>query len=181
MRLIKMSIRILDTMKVFLRNLFRKKQNLTNDLETPLLRCLNLFDLIFLCVSGMIGSGIYVLTGVVAKQSTGPAILISNLLAACACLSGKKTKENHWHAFISVWISGALCYAEFAARIPRAGSSYIYIYESLGEMLAFLVVNRLAEGILSVQIILGLHQYRRGINEFRCQCTRLVCLFRCFI
>jgi len=76
----------------FIRNLFRTKQNLANDLDTPLLRCLNLFDLIFLCVSGMIGSGIYVLSGVVAKNSTGPAIVISNLLAACACLFGNRKK-----------------------------------------------------------------------------------------
>ncbi|CAF3747835.1 unnamed protein product [Rotaria socialis] len=102
-------------------NLFRKKNAFTNDLKTPLLRCLNLFDLILLSVSGMIGSGIYVLTGVVAKDLTGPAIIISNLLAGCACLLG------------------ALCYAEFAARIPRAGSSYIFIYESIGEIVAFLV------------------------------------------
>ncbi|CAF2098350.1 unnamed protein product [Rotaria magnacalcarata] len=102
-------------------NLFRKKNAITNDLKTPLLRCLNLFDLILLSVSGMVGSGIYVLTGVVAKDLTGPAIIISNLLAGCACLLG------------------ALCYAEFAARIPRAGSSYIFIYESIGEIVAFLV------------------------------------------
>ncbi|UJR36004.1 hypothetical protein I4U23_028743 [Adineta vaga] len=102
-------------------NLFRKKHAITNDLDTPLLRCLNLYDLIFLTVSGMIGSGIYVLTGVVAKGQTGPAIIIANLLAGISCLFG------------------ALCYAEFAARIPRAGSSYIFIYESIGELLAFLV------------------------------------------
>ncbi|CAF0825292.1 unnamed protein product [Adineta steineri] len=103
------------------KSLFRKKHAKTNDLDTPLLRCLNLFDLILLTVSGMIGSGIYVLTGVVAKDQTGPAIILANLLAAFACLFG------------------ALCYAEFAARIPRAGSSYIFIYESIGELLAFLV------------------------------------------
>lgn len=77
-------------MKVLLRNLFRKKNLTTNDLETPLLRCLNLFDLILLSVSGMVGSGIYVLTGVVAKNITGPAIIIANLLAGFACLFGNK-------------------------------------------------------------------------------------------
>lgn len=75
-------------MKVFCRNLFRKKQSSSNDLDTPLLRCLNLFDLTLLSVSGMIGSGIYVLTGIVAKNTTGPAIIISNLLAGIACLFG---------------------------------------------------------------------------------------------
>jgi amino acid transporter len=72
------------------RNLFRKKHSVPNELDTPLLRCLNLFDLILLSVSGMIGSGIYVLTGVVAKDLTGPAIIISNLLAGFACLFGNK-------------------------------------------------------------------------------------------
>jgi cationic amino acid transporter 4 len=75
-------------MKRFFRNLFRKKHSVINDLDTPLLRCLNLFDLILLSVSGMIGSGIYVLSGVVAKDLTGPAIIIANLLAAIACLFG---------------------------------------------------------------------------------------------
>ena len=78
-------------------SLFRKKCTLTNDLETPLLRCLNLYDLILLSVSGMVGSGIYVLTGVVAKDQTGPAILIANLLAGVACLSGNRSFERIEH------------------------------------------------------------------------------------
>jgi len=76
------------------RKLFRKKHTVTNELDTPLLRCLNLFDLILLSVSGMIGSGIYVLTGVVAKDLTGPGIIISNLLAGFACLFGNKIYIN---------------------------------------------------------------------------------------
>ena len=76
-------------MKVCLRNIFRKKHSISNDLDTPLLRCLNLFDLTLLTVSGMIGSGIYVLSGVVAKDLTGPSIIIANLLAAFACLFGR--------------------------------------------------------------------------------------------
>jgi amino acid permease len=84
---------ILDKMKVCLRNLFRKKHSIINDLNTPLLRCLNLFDLILLSVSGMIGSGIYVLSGVVAKELTGPAIIIANLLAGFSCLFGKKKRN----------------------------------------------------------------------------------------
>jgi amino acid transporter len=79
-------------MKIFFRNLFRKKYSTTNDFDTPLLRCLNLFDLILLSVSGMIGSGIYVLSGVVAKDLTGPAIIIANLLAGFACLFGNKNE-----------------------------------------------------------------------------------------
>jgi len=48
---------------------------------------------------------------------------------------------------------GALCYAEFAARIPRAGSSYIFIYESIGEILAFLVVKLFSLRIISKHLI----------------------------
>lgn len=81
-------------MKRFFQNLFRKKHSVINETDTPLLRCLNLFDLILLSVSGMIGSGIYVLTGVVAKDLTGPAIIISNLLAGLACLFGNQIKDR---------------------------------------------------------------------------------------
>jgi cationic amino acid transporter 4 len=77
-------------MKMFFQNLFRKKHTVINDFDTPLLRCLNLFDLILLSVSGMIGSGIYVLTGVVAKDLTGPAIILANLFVGCACLFGNE-------------------------------------------------------------------------------------------
>ena len=80
-------------MEMFFRTLFRKKHLMVNDVDTPLLRCLNLFDLILLAVSGMIGSGIYVLSGVVAKELTGPAIIIANLLAAFACLFGSEIEK----------------------------------------------------------------------------------------
>jgi hypothetical protein len=84
---------ILHKMKVCLRNLFRKKHSIINDLDMPLSRCLNLFDLILLSVSGMIGSGIYVLRGVVAKDLTGPAIIIVTLLAGFSCLFGQKNRD----------------------------------------------------------------------------------------
>ena len=82
---------------MLLSSLFRKKYSTVADLDTPLLRCLNLFDLILLTVSGMIGSGIYVLTGVVAKDYTGPAIIFANLLAGLACLSGTRRSPEECH------------------------------------------------------------------------------------
>lgn len=72
-------------------------------------------------VGHMVGAGIYVLTGTVTRYVAGPAIVVSFLLAAVV-------------SFLS-----ALCFAEFASRVPRAGSTYTYTYITMGEFWAFLV------------------------------------------
>nr|XP_006814120.1 PREDICTED: cationic amino acid transporter 4-like [Saccoglossus kowalevskii] len=92
-----------------------------NPSETPLKRCISIGELILLGIGGILGSGVYVLTGSVAKDVAGPAVSISYLIACFPTLLA------------------AICFAEFGARIPRTGSAYIYTYVTLGEMWAFIV------------------------------------------
>ncbi|XP_065173363.1 cationic amino acid transporter 4 [Atheta coriaria] len=99
----------------------RTKQLPADVMETPLNRCLNTFDITLLGVGHMVGAGIYVLTGTVAKEIAGPGIIISFLLAGLASLLS------------------ALCYAEFGTRLPKAGSAYVYTYISVGEFWAFVI------------------------------------------
>jgi APA family basic amino acid/polyamine antiporter len=77
-------------------------------------------------LGSMIGSGIFVLTGTVAAQHTGPAITLAFLVAAIGCGLA------------------ALCYAELAAMIPVSGSAYSYTYATLGEGIAWFVGWNLA-------------------------------------
>ncbi|KAJ8915996.1 hypothetical protein NQ315_016674 [Exocentrus adspersus] len=99
----------------------RTKQLPADVMETPLNRCLNTFDITLLGIGHMVGAGIYVLTGTVARDMAGPGIILSFLLAGLACLLS------------------ALCYAEFGTRIPKAGSAYVYTYISIGEFWAFVI------------------------------------------
>src|SRR5881275_1865163 len=84
-------------------------------------RVLGPFSLTALGVGAIIGTGIFVLTGVAAHDKTGPALMLSFVVAGLAC------------------IFAALCYAEFASMVPVAGSAYTYAYATLGELLAWIV------------------------------------------
>lgn len=84
-------------------------------------RSLGLVALIALGVGAIIGAGIFVITGQVAANHTGPAIVVSFILAALGCI------------FVG------LCYAEFASLIPVAGSAYTYAYATLGELFAWMI------------------------------------------
>lgn len=105
-------------------DLFRKKdigalRSMAN--KSGLARNLSAFDLVFLGIGSVIGTGIFVLTGVGAALYAGPAISLSFVLASVAC------------AF------AGLAYAEYASMVPVAGSAYTYTYASMGEFLAFIV------------------------------------------
>lgn len=84
-------------------------------------RVLGPWQLIFLGIGAIVGAGIFVITGHAAAQYAGPAITLSFILAGTAC------------AF------AGLCYAEFAAMIPIAGSAYTYAYATLGEIFAWII------------------------------------------
>ena len=84
-------------------------------------RALGWASLLALGIGGIIGAGIFVLTGTAAAKFAGPGVMVSFLLSGVAC------------AFV------ALCYAELAALIPVAGSTYTYTYVTLGEIFAWII------------------------------------------
>lgn len=84
-------------------------------------RTLGQFNLVMLGIGAIIGAGIFVLTGEVAANYSGPAIVISFVIAALACACA------------------GLCYAELASIIPIAGSAYTYTYATVGEFFAWMI------------------------------------------
>ena len=82
---------------------------------------LSAFDVTVLGVGVIVGAGIFVLTGNAAATEAGPAITLSFVLAAIVC------------------VLAALCYSEFAAMVPVAGSAYTFSYATLGQLVAFII------------------------------------------
>jgi basic amino acid/polyamine antiporter, APA family len=88
---------------------------------TGLKRALRALDLTLLGIGAIVGAGIFVLTGVAAAKYAGPAIVLSFMVSGFACAMA------------------ALCYAEFAAMIPVAGSAYSYSYATMGELVGWII------------------------------------------
>ena len=101
-------------------SLFRTKP-INPNANTGLRRCLTAWDLTLLGIGCIIGTGIFVLTGVAAAQHAGPAIVLSFVLSGTAC------------AF------AALCYAELSSAVGGAGSAYGYAYVGIGEFAAWVI------------------------------------------
>src|SRR5467141_2108449 len=89
--------------------------------ENRLRRVLGPVQLTSLGVGAIIGAGIFVSTGAIARNIAGPALMLSYVVAGVTC------------------IFAALCYAEFASMVPVAGSAYTYAYATLGELFAWII------------------------------------------
>ena len=107
-----------------LANLFKqvfRTKAVSSKHQGELKRCLSAFDLTLLGVGAIIGTGIFVLTGIAAANQAGPAVILSFIVSGTAC------------AF------AALAYAELAASVGGCGSAYGYSYVAFGEIVAWII------------------------------------------
>ncbi|MFJ4620161.1 amino acid permease [Streptomyces sp. NPDC088812] len=93
----------------------------TEEPEHALKKSLSALDLTVFGVGVIIGTGIFVLTGTVARNNAGPAVALAFVVAGVVCALA------------------ALCYAEFASTVPVAGSAYTFSYASIGELPAWII------------------------------------------
>lgn len=106
-------------------------------------RNLNWWDLIWLGIGAVVGAGIFVITGVEAKNHAGPAIIISYAIAG-------------FSAMLSVF-----CYTEFAVEIPVAGGSFAYLRVELGDFVAFI-----GAGNIVLEYVIGGAAVARGWTSY---------------
>ena len=103
-----------------MKQLFRRKQYSAKDHSSGLLRVLGVWDIVFFGIAAIIGAGSFSSLGEAVFRG-GPGVIILYIICGFAC------------GFT------ALCYAEFASRIPTAGSAYTYAYASFGEIMAWII------------------------------------------
>lgn len=132
-------------------SLFRTKsiESALEQGKSGLHRALGGMDLVLLGIGAVIGTGIFVLTGIAAANNAGPAITLSFVVSGLAA------------------ILAALVYAELASSVPIAGSAYTYSYVSLGEFLAWLIGwdLMLEYGVASSVVAIGWSGYFNHILE----------------
>lgn len=111
-----------------------------------LAKVLTTVDLVSLGVGSCVGTGMYVVAGLVAKAMAGPGVILSFIIAAAASiLSGDLQPSafslliNEFNPLMRRLLSG-VCYAEFGVRVPKTtGSAYTYSYVTVGEFVAFFI------------------------------------------
>lgn len=109
-----------DNYHIKMKQLFRKKTYNSNNLSTSFIRTLGVWDIVFFGIAAIIGAGSFSSLGEAVFRG-GPGVIILYIICGFAC------------GFT------ALCYAEFASRIPTAGSAYTYAYASFGELIAWII------------------------------------------
>ncbi|MEO8779493.1 MAG: amino acid permease [Rhodanobacter sp.] len=123
------------------------EQVLAETQTSGLRRVLTPTSLVLLGIGCIVGAGIYVMIGPAAAYYAGPGVMLSFLLAGAACaLTG-------------------LCYAELAAAIPAAGSSYTYCYTAMGEVYAWILgwLLMLEYGLAGSALAVGFSGYLNSL------------------
>ncbi|WP_340023834.1 amino acid permease [Paenibacillus sp. FSL K6-1096] len=132
-------------------DLFRKKPLAIpqNAGAEKLSKTLGALDLTMLGVGAIIGTGIFVMTGVAAAEHAGPGLILSFIIAGIAC------------------VLSALCYSEFASTLPVSGSAYAYSYVAFGELLAWVLGWDLVleYGVAAAAVSSGWSGYFQGLLE----------------
>ncbi|MEC0371423.1 amino acid permease [Paenibacillus chibensis] len=131
-------------------DIFRKKTvGSLDETDGKLKRTLSALDLTALGVGAIIGTGIFVLTGVAAAVHAGPALIISFAIAALTC------------------VLSALCYSEFASSVPVSGSAYAYSYVAFGEIIAWVLGWDLIleYGVAAAAVASGWSSYFTGLLD----------------